>query len=213
MSLKQFPAHGTFSKVKDDYDKATKPNNPEPEPRTVASVFDVNDAWDMLDKRQQFGQARMEFKLGNTKKLDAARVAAAAGIKVGSPSIKMEQKHSICSPTTMLLLRALLLQLPALRDDSSPQVTATFSVAAAVAKYRREKFREMLIYCLFLIFLTVSALHNRMVPERGMLLTSIRDAYMAHRFTATDGCDPARLLLLDSSSWPSCSPFCHVQEK
>jgi len=82
MSLKQFPAHGTFSKARDEfYQKQEKPPPP-PEPRSVATVFDVEDAWEMLDKRQQH-EKMTNFKLGDHEKLDAARIAAAAGIKVG----------------------------------------------------------------------------------------------------------------------------------
>lgn len=69
-------------------------------------------------------------------------------------------------------------------------MTANFSVAQAVEKYRMEKLREMLIYCVFLIFFTVSVIHNRMVPERGMLLSSIKGAYMDNRFITTDGSAP-----------------------
>jgi hypothetical protein len=51
MSLKQFPAHGAFSKHKDEAQKKANPKIAEPNPRTVATVFDVHDAWDVLEKR------------------------------------------------------------------------------------------------------------------------------------------------------------------
>jgi hypothetical protein len=51
MSLKQFPAHGAFSKAKDESEKRINPKIKDPNPRTVAAVFDVQDAWDMLERR------------------------------------------------------------------------------------------------------------------------------------------------------------------
>lgn len=69
-------------------------------------------------------------------------------------------------------------------------MTANFSVAQAVEKYRNEKLREMLIYFVFLIFFTVSTIHKRMVPERGMLLSSIKHAYLENRFVTTEGSVP-----------------------
>eukprot|EP00282_Hemiselmis_andersenii_P031316 CAMPEP_0169467178 /NCGR_PEP_ID=MMETSP1042-20121227/22190_1 /TAXON_ID=464988 /ORGANISM="Hemiselmis andersenii, Strain CCMP1180" /LENGTH=206 /DNA_ID=CAMNT_0009580335 /DNA_START=148 /DNA_END=765 /DNA_ORIENTATION=+ len=87
MSLKQFPAHGTFSRVKDDLDKQQNPKAPPPAPRTVATVFDVENAWDMLDRRQHYEGAKgikdQAFATySNVGKLNAARMAASSGIKV-----------------------------------------------------------------------------------------------------------------------------------
>jgi hypothetical protein len=244
MSLKQFPAHGTFSKARDEFNQKQDKPPPPPEPRSVATVFDVEDAWEMLDKRQQH-EKKTNFKLGDHEKLDAARIAAAAGIKVGlhhntlpqprpetlppmepqtsppdpSPQRKAlwRERQGVLAPShhpkvaldggmiswassveSMENQTNWILVAESPGDEhwhespsSSPyQVTANFSVAQAVEKYRMEKLREMLIYCVFLIFFTVSVIHNRMVPERGMLLSSIKGAYMDNRFITTDGSAP-----------------------
>jgi hypothetical protein len=97
MSLKQFPSHGTFSKESDERAAAEKrqqlaargqQHEDDPYhghgPRLTAAVFNVEQAWDMLDEKKQHLQVESEDTSGmdQMNRNEAARVAAAAGVKI-----------------------------------------------------------------------------------------------------------------------------------
>ena len=97
MSLKQFPSHGTFSKEADERAAAEKrqqlaargqQHEDDPYhghgPRLTAAVFNVEQAWDMLDEKKQHLQVESEDTSGmdQMNRNEAARVAAAAGVKI-----------------------------------------------------------------------------------------------------------------------------------
>eukprot|EP00961_Rhodomonas_salina_P094896 1276672-Rhodomonas_salina.1 len=79
MSLKQFPSHGAFSGHKVDPGEDEKPPG-----RNIAQVFDVDQAWDMMEKKRgEIGEEMAQIEgLAALGRLDAARIAAAAGLKV-----------------------------------------------------------------------------------------------------------------------------------
>ena len=97
MSLKQFPSHGTFSKEADLRLAAERRHEPGGKgdkeledpyhghgPRLTAAVFNVEQAWDMLDLKREHMEVESEDVSGMEamNRNEAARVAAAAGVKI-----------------------------------------------------------------------------------------------------------------------------------
>ena len=123
MSLKQFPSHGTFSKEADlrlaaerRHEPGGKGDKGELEdpyhghgPRLTAAVFNVEQAWDMLDLKKEHMEVTSEDVSGMEamNRNEAARVAAAAGVKIDNTmtvaeAIKVSQAQET-SPVSVCL--------------------------------------------------------------------------------------------------------------